>query len=117
MRVLISIANSISSRTLFDKVLMDSGLEPSEIVVTQLRTGEQRIVRWALDHRWTVSINTKSIEEVCEAVDAAIVIRRGRSKNRCDAATEKLQELGKPVHVHEMNDAKFKTEFGSTTHG
>jgi len=116
MRILMSVANSISSRKLFDKVLEDSGLDPSEVVVMRFSTGEQRIMRWAYDHHWRVSIDPKTLEEVCDAVDAAIVIRRGRSENVGDAAIEKLRSLGKPVHVHEMRDAKFKTEFGSTTH-
>lgn len=116
MRVLVSIANSISSRTLFDKVLKDSGLAPTEIVVMRFTTSEQRIMRWAYDHYWRVSINPKTIEEVCEVVDAAIIIRRGRQQNIGDAAIEKLRSLGKPVHVHEMSDAKFKTNFGSITH-
>ena len=116
MKILVSIANSITSRTLFDKVLRDSGLEPTEIVVTQLKTGEQRIVRWALDNKWPVMINTKNLEEVCDAVDAAIIIRRGKSNNKCDAAATTMQARGKPVHIHQMSDANFKTEFGSSTH-
>jgi hypothetical protein len=115
MRILMSIANSISSRTLFDKVLADSGFEPTEVVVQRLRTGEQTIVRWAIDNHWAVTINPKTIEEVCELVDAAIVIRRGRQANVGDAAVERLRSLGKQVYVHNMSDGKFKTEFGAST--
>jgi len=115
MRILVSVANSISSRAIFDKVLEDSGLDLTEVVVMRLTSCEQRIMRWAYDHHWRVSVDPKNLEEVCEAVDAAIVIRRGRARNVGDDAIEKLRSLGKPVHVHEMNDAKFKTNFGSIT--
>lgn len=117
MRVLFAIANSITSRKLFDLVLEDSGLHPTEVIVTRLTTVEQRVVRWALDQDMAVSINPHNIAEICALVDAAIVIRRSQQQNVGDEAARMLQDLGKPVHIHEMRDGGFKTAFGSITHG